>query len=166
MKQMSLIRFGVIIFSLMVVTAFISCKKTAEKTSEKMIETAIGKDANVDIDDQKVVIETEEGAFTSDASVRTWPKEIPNEVPEFKLGKMSNLSTRIMEEGKSWTFIFEDVSNTALDDYKKLLKEKGFKVGSINMPGGQGQVTGEKGKTIVAMMAGDNMATLNVSIEK
>jgi hypothetical protein len=150
---------------LALMTMFCSCKKSAEKTSEKMMETAIGDNANVNIDDQKVVIETEEGTFTSDASVKTWPKEIPNYIPEFKDGKIANLSTQLTNEGKAWTFIFENVSSTALKDYKKLLTDKGFKVSSISAPGGQGQITGEKDKTIVAMMSGDNMATLNVSIE-
>ena len=145
---------------------FESCKKSAEKTSEKIIERSIGKDANVDIEDQKIIVKTEEGTFTSDATVKSWPKDIPDEVPEFKFGKMSNLSTQAVDEGKSWTLIFEDVTENALEDYKTILKDKGFKVSSFTMPGGQGQVTGEKGNIIVAMMAGDNMATLNVSLEK
>ncbi|NNL15934.1 MAG: hypothetical protein HKO81_04750 [Flavobacteriaceae bacterium] len=158
--------FIVSFIALACMTILFSCKKTAEKATEKIIEKSMGDDANVDIDDQKIVMETEEGTFTSDATVRSWPKEIPNEIPEFKFGKISNLSTQVMDEGKGWTFIFEEVGKNAMDDYKKLLKDKGFKVSSISMPGGQGQVTGEMGKTIVAMMAGENMATLNVSIEK
>lgn len=154
-----------LIFSVCALVVLDSCKKTSEKTTEKIIEKSMGTDANVDIDDQKIVIETEEGTFSSDASIKSWPKEIPNEVPEFKFGKISNLATQVMDEGKGWTFVFEDVPQKAMEDYKKLLKDKGFKVSSISMPGGQGQVTGEKGKTIVAMMTGENMATLNVSIE-
>ena len=53
----------------MLLTAMNGCKKAAEKTNEKLIEESIGGDAKVDIDDQKVVIETDEGTFTTDANV-------------------------------------------------------------------------------------------------
>lgn len=166
MKHSLLKQSVLFVFAVCAMVAFDSCKKASEKTTEKIIEKSMSKDANVDIDDQKIVIETEEGTYTSDATVKSWPKEIPNDVPEFKFGEMSNLATQTMEEGKGWTFIFEDVGKDALEKYKTSLKDNGFKVSSISLPGGQGQVTGEKGKTIVAVMAGDDMATLNVSIEK
>ena len=165
MKQLSFCKVGTLLLSFFIIASFTSCKKSAEKTSEKIIERSIGKDANVDIEDQKIVVETEEGTFTSDANVKSWPKDIPDEVPEFTFGKMSNLATQMLDEGKGWTFIFEEIPENAIEDYKQLLKDKGFKVSSVNMPGGQGQVTGEKGNIIVAMMEGGSMATLNVSIE-
>ncbi len=151
---------------LAIMTMFCSCKKSAEKTSEKMIETAIGDNANVDIDDQKLVIETEEGTFTSDASVKSWPSEIPAEVPEFKFGKMANLATQNVKESTNWTFVFEEVPANALNDYKAILEDKGFKVSSVSVPGAGGQVTGEKDNIIVAVMAGEDMATVSVGIEK
>ena len=166
MKHLSFYKVGTILLSFFIMTCFTACKKSAEKTSEKIIEKSIGQDANVDIDDQKIVVETEDGTFTSDAATKSWPKDIPDEVPEFTFGKMSNLATQVVDEGKGWTFIFEEIPENAIEDYKQLLKDKGFKVSSINMPGGQGQVTGEKGNILVAMMAGESMATLNVSIEK
>ncbi len=44
------------LFALVIMTLFSSCKKSSEKTSEKILETAIGNNANVDMDDQKIVI--------------------------------------------------------------------------------------------------------------
>lgn len=158
--------FALTIIGLALVTFFTSCKKSAEKTSEAVIEKSIGKNANVDLDDKKIVIETDEGTFTSDATVKTWPKEIPNDVPEFKFGKMANLSTQNLEESKNWTFVFEDVPANALKDYKTILQDKGFKVSSVSIPGAGGQVSGEKDNLFVAVMAGEDMATLSVGIEK
>ena len=152
--------------AIVVMFVFDSCKKASEKTGEKLIETAIGDHANVDMSDDKIVIRTDEGTFTSDATIKSWPKEIPKDVPEFTEGTIANLSTQTIEDSFGWIFIFEDVSKSAPEDYKKLLKDKGFKVSSLNFTEGQGQITAEKDKTIVAMMFGDDMATLNVSIEK
>lgn len=163
-KQFILLLLSLVALALL--TMFNSCKKSAEKTSESIIEKSMGGDASVDLDDEKIVIETEEGTFTSDATVRSWPKEIPNEVPEFSFGKMANLATQNLEESTNWTFVFEEVPANALNDYKAILKDNGFKVSSVSIAGAGGQVTGEKDNIIVAVMAGDEMATVSVGIEK
>ena len=154
------------LLALALMTMFSSCKKSSEKTGEKILETAIGNNTDVDMDDEKIVVETDEGTFTSDATVRTWPNEIPNDVPEFEFGKIVNLSTMESDESTNWTFVFEEVANTVLDEYKAVLKSKGYKVSCISMPGGQGQITAEKGNIFVSVMAGDDMASLSVGIEK
>ena len=94
---------------------FNSCKKASEKTGEKMIETAIGNNADVDVDDEKIVIKTDEGTFTSDATADSWPDAIPNDVPEFKNGKIVNISSQDVKEGKNWTLLFEEVEDKALN---------------------------------------------------
>lgn len=172
MKNFTLIKIKPMLFfvlSLLVLalaTIFISCKKSAEKAQETIMEKAIGKNADVDLDNQKIVVETEEGTFTSDATVKKWPKGIPNDVPEFKFGKIANLSTQDMEESKNWTLVFEEVPTNALNDYKTILKDKGFKVTSVSVPGAGGQVSGEKDNMFVAVMAGEEMASLTVGLKK
>jgi len=95
-------------------TTFNSCKRAAEKSSEKMIEKSMGDDAKVDIDDEKVVIKTDEGTFTTDATGHSWPNEIPGDVPEFKAGKVISVTTQEMDDTKNWVVLFEDVPETAL----------------------------------------------------
>lgn len=168
MKTLNSIKFKqVYVFIILaLVTIFISCKKASEKTGEKFIETVIGNDADIDMDDEKIVIKTDEGTFTSDATVRTWPKEIPNDVPEFKEGNIVNVSTQVMDEGKNWTLLFEDISDKALNEYEATLKKNGFKVSSITMGGTNAHLTAEKGDLIVIVMGGEGMASLSVGIEK
>jgi hypothetical protein len=62
--------------------------------------------------------------------------------------------------------VFEEVPANALNDYKAILKDKGFKVSSVSIPGAGGQVTAEKENIFVAVMAGDDMATVSVGIKK
>lgn len=156
----------VLLLAVSVMFVLDSCKKASEKTGEKMIETAIGNNADVDMNDEKITIKTDEGTFTSDATASSWPDAIPNDVPEFKDGKIINVSTQVVKEGKNWTILFEEVDDKALNDYEAKLKKNGFKVSSITMGGTNAHVTGEKGDLIVIVMGGDGMVSLSVGTNK
>ncbi len=143
-------------------TIFNSCKRAAEKNSEKIIEKSIGDDAKVDIDDEKVVIKTDEGTFTTDATVYSWPKEVPGDVPEFKDGKVISVTTQEMNDAKNWVIIFEDVPQTALKKYKEELETEGFKINYTTMVGNGGHLAAEKGKLAVVVMVGDGNATVTL----
>lgn len=169
MKTLNLINLKqvfVFMLAIILMLVFDSCKKTSEKTGEKMMETMIGNNADVDMDDEKIVIKTDEGTFTSDATANSWPKEIPNDVPEFKDGKIVNVSTQVVDDGKNWTLLFEEVDDKALNEYESILKKNGFKVSSITMGGTNAHVTGEKGDLFVIIMGGDGMASLSVGTNK
>ena len=157
--------FAITLVLLALMTMFCSCKKSAEKAQEKIMETAIGENTDVDLDDEKIVIKTDEGTFTSDATIKSWPNEIPNDVPEFKDGKVVNVSTQSMDESKNWTVLFEDVPNNALDTYEAALKKNGFKVSTISIGDTKGQITAEKDKLFVVVMGGEGMASLSVGFE-
>jgi hypothetical protein len=138
-----------------------ACQNTAEKRAEKMIEQAIEGEADVNIEDKKFVVETEEGKFTAE-EVKSWPKDIPNAVPEFKLGKIVNAMTQTTPEANSWTMVFEEVPDEALEKFKKELENKGFKIESTIKMGTKGQVTAIKAPLTVMLMVGDGMASMSV----
>lgn len=138
-----------------------ACQNTAEKTTEKLIEQAIEGEADVDIEDKKFVVETEEGKFTSE-EVKSWPKDIPSSVPEFKLGKILNAMTQTTPEANTWTLVFEEVPDEALEKFKKELQDKGFKIESTVKMGTKGNMSAKKDNLMVVMMAGDGMASLSV----
>lgn len=139
-----------------------TCKRTAEKTSEKMIEKSIGEDADVDIDKEKVTIKTEEGTFTADASISSWPEEIPADVPEFKHGNIISVSTQEMGDSKNWVVMYEEVPPSALVKYKEDLENKGFKISYTTMVASGGHMAAEKGELAVMLMAGEGNATVTV----
>ncbi|NHF59748.1 hypothetical protein FK220_010370 [Flavobacteriaceae bacterium TP-CH-4] len=151
-----------LLFLVSATAIFESCKKAAEKTTEKMIEKSIGDKAKVDIDNEKVTIETEEGTFTTDATVHSWPDEAPEEVPEFAEGKVMSVSTQEMDDTKNWVVIFEEVPQTALQNYKKELEAKGFKINYTTVAGTGGHLAAEKGKLNVMVMVGDGNATVTI----
>ena len=169
MKKHILFNFKNLTLSILSFTLFIfinSCKKTSEKATEKMIEKSIGNDANVDIDDEKVTIKTEEGTFTTDANTNSWPDNISNDIPEFKYGEIISVTTQEMDEGNGWMIIFEEVSKTALSDYQTELKKKGFKITNMTTYGTGGMISAHKDKLIVTIISGDDNATVSVSAEK
>ena len=159
-------RVFLVILSLFVMTAFYSCKKTSEKASEKMIEKSIGDDATVDIDDEKITIETDEGKFTTDAKATDWPKEIPNDVPKFTKGKITAVTSQEMDGADNWAIIFEDVSENAIEDYKTTLKGKGFKIIFTTTAGTGGHMAAEKDNYNVMVMAADGDATVTIGVKK
>jgi len=141
---------------------FQSCKRTSEKTSEKIIEKSLGNDAEVDIDDEKVVIKTDEGTFTTDATMNSWPKEAPGEVPEFKYGDVIGVTTQEVDEANNWVVILENVPANALQEYKEILESEGFKINFTATVGTGGQLMAEKGKLAVMVMAGEGNATVTI----
>lgn len=165
-NKFNFIYFMVLLFAIGATTVFESCKRAAEKTSEKIIEKSIGEDAKVDIDDEKVVIETEEGTFTTDASVNVWPNEIPGEVPEFKKGKVMSVTTQEIDGSKNWVVMFEEVSGTALQEYKEQLENLGFKINYTTTAGTGGHLAAEKDKLAVMLMVGEGNATVTVGTDR
>lgn len=151
-----------LLLALTLITGIHSCKRAAEKTTEKIVEKSIGKDAEVDIDDEKLVIKTDEGTFTTDAKTNIWPKEIPKEVPEFKEGKVISMTTQEIDEAENWVVIFEEVSKNALQNYKKVLENKGFNIKYTTTAETGGYLAAEKDKLAVLLMVGEGSATVTV----
>lgn len=158
-------RLLLVILSMFLMTAFYSCKKASEKAGEKMIEKSIGDDATVDIDDEKITIETEEGKFTTDAKAKDWPKEIPKDIPEFKNGKVKAVNTQEVNGSNNWVIIFGDVSENALEDYKTTLKGEGFTIVFSTTAGTGGHMAAEKDDYNVMVMAAEGDATVTVGVK-
>jgi hypothetical protein len=155
-----------ILFAWCMLTPLTSCKKASEKASEKMIEKSIGNDADVDIDDEKVTVKTEEGTFTSDASARTWPSAIPNEIPKFEYGNIINVTSQEAEEMMGWIVMFENVKESDLKSYQADLEAKNFNINSVTSYNQGGLLTAEKDNMVVTVMIGDGNASINLAIEK
>ncbi len=165
-NPISLTRVMAILVAILLVTVSTSCKRAAEKTQEKIIEKAIGDKAKVDLDDEKIMIETEDGTFTADATIQSWPKEIPNEVPEFKNGKIVMVNTQNMKEGKNWVIIFEDVSSNATAKYKENLESNGFNINFTTTAGTGTHFAAEKDNITVMLMGDEGGASITVGIQE
>ncbi len=116
----------------------------------------------MDIEDEKVTIKTEEGTFTTNASVSSWPGEIPDDVPEFKNGKIVSVTAQETDGDKNWVVIFEEVPERALEKYKEDLENTGFKINYTTMTGSAGYLAALKNKLSVVVMTGEGNATVTI----
>lgn len=170
MKKISILIVSLTVMALMVVLyGLSSCKQTGEKTQEKVLEKTLeqggAKNADVDIDDQKITIESEEGKMQINAAGTQWPKEAPSEVPELKAGEIAGTTASESAQGRNWSVRYMGLNAEELDRYGALLKSKGFKISTIKGPKG-GMVTGEKDNITVIFAVSDKVSSLNISVLK
>lgn len=143
-----------------------SCQRAAEKQQEKIAEKAIeqgsGGKADVDIDKDKITIETGEGKIEINNTANVWPSEVPSDVPELNVGKIVGTTTTNAEEGKNWSIRYEGVPLEELEKYAATLKGNGFKIQTIKSGKG-GMVNGEKGAISVVFTVSKEVSVLMVS---
>ncbi|HNX90162.1 MAG TPA: hypothetical protein PKH58_13885 [Paludibacteraceae bacterium] len=147
-----------------------SCKNTGQKASdeaiEKTVENATGKDVEVNSNNETMEISTNDGKVKYDGNIKSWPDDIPAEVPEFTYCKIDGATISDVDNKIAYTFKIMDLNIDALKAYDKDLKAKGFE--SILMLIGEkgGTITAEKDGLSVALMGGDGNGTLSVQIPK
>ncbi|MDF2949502.1 MAG: hypothetical protein K0R07_1536 [Sedimentibacter sp.] len=92
-------------------------QKMEDKLAEKIVETALG--GNVDIDGEEVTIEGEDGAVTFGAG--EWPdSDLAKIIPEFKDGTITSV---VNSEGYVF-IIMEEVGEDNFKDYLDKVKSK------------------------------------------
>lgn len=98
--------------------------KIAEKSAEKILESATG--SKVDIDGENGVTVKNGDGQISTGSKAEWPKTMPSSVPEFKYGTISYSTSTDTETYKGWSVTYSEVSDGATDKYSKNLTDKGW----------------------------------------
>jgi len=147
-----------------------SCKNTGQKASdeaiEKTVENATGKDVGVNSTNETMEIDMNGGKVKYDGNIKSWPEDIPAEVPEFTYCKFDGATISDVDNKIAYTFKIVDLSVDALKAYDKGLKAKGFE--SVLMLIGEkgGTITAEKDGLSVALMGGDGNGSLSVQIPK
>jgi len=147
-----------------------SCKNTGQKASdeaiEKTVENATGKDAEVNTSNETMEIEMNGGKVKYDGNIKSWPDDIPAEVPEFTYGKIDGATISDVDNKIAYTFKIPDLSIDALKAYDKDLKAKGFESVLMLIGDKGGTITAEKDGLSVALMGGDGNGSLSVQIPK
>lgn len=169
MKHISGLYLGIILAFVTLFYGLPSCKQAGEKTQEKALEKAIeqggGEKADVDIDDQKITIESEEGKMQINAGANQWPKDAPAEVPELKTGQIAGTTTSESDQGRNWSVRYTGVAVEELDKYGAILKSQGFKINTIKAAKG-GMVSGEKGNIGVIFTVSEKVSSVIITERK
>lgn len=146
----------------------VSCKQASEKQGEKMMENtleqATGEKTDVDLDKNKVTIESDNMKTVIETDAKTWPETVPSEVPKFTWGNIIHTTTSEMDETKAWGVHFEGVPMDALDKFDTELKKAGFKTTKFTMGKG-GNVTAEKGKLLVTATIGEGKGYVSIQLQ-
>lgn len=146
-----------------------SCRQAGEKTQEKTLERAIeqggGGNADVDVDNQKITIESEEGKMQINTADNQWPKDAPAEVPVVTAGEIAGTTTSESARGRNWSIRFTGISIGELDRYGAVLKDNGFKINTMKAPKG-GMVTGQKGNIGVIFTVSEKVSSLIITVEQ
>lgn len=147
-----------------------SCKNAGQKASdeaiEKTVENATGKDVEVNTGNETMEIEMNGGKVKYDGNIKSWPDDIPAEVPEFTYGKIDGATISDVDNKIAYTFKIPDLSIDALKAYDKDLKAKGFESVLMLIGDKGGTITAEKDGLSVALMGGDGNGSLSVQIPK
>jgi len=161
---------GLIVLTFVFTVFTVSCQKASEKTGEKLMEKALenatGNEADVDLSSGKAVIQTGDGEVEVNSNAKSWPSEIPGEVPEFKFGKVIAVTTSNMDGNKSWNVSFDEVQDGFLDKYEAQLKEKGFETIIMKMGDKGGTISAETDKYSVFLMGGEGNLSIGVTGKK
>ncbi len=141
-----------------------SSEKQGEKAMEEMIEQGGNTNADVDIEENKVTIESDQGKVEiSNTGEETWPDDIPDIVPELKTGKITGITRSDAEGVKNWMVRYNEVPLEELDKYNTTLKAKGFKTMTMKTGKG-GMVNGEKDNLLVILTVAPEMSAISISI--
>ncbi len=160
--------WAILLFAVLPMLLF-QCKrasdKTAEQTAETIIETASGEKVDIDQEGDKISIKTDEGQLSVKAGEKSWPKDMPKDVPVLSGGQITNTATSQAPEADTWSLVYEGLTTKHLEDYETALKNAGYKTALFRMGDGA-SVSGEKGKLTVACFIGDGDGALTVSRRK
>lgn len=154
--------------SLLLLSVFstFSCKQAAEKQQERALEKAIeqsgDQNANVDIEKDKITIESDEGKMMIKTGEEKWPSNVPADIPELKVGTIIGTMVGESDQGNSWTIRYQGVEMDELEQYGTRLKNAGFKTTKIKSSKG-GMVSGEKGNLGVVFTVSPEVSVLVVS---
>jgi hypothetical protein len=161
---------GVAALSVLLILGLIGmtgCKKAGERFAEKSMENAIekasGGKAEVDLKSGNVKVKTAEGE-TSFSTAHEWPSDLPEGVPQFKMGKVKGV-TRHQAEGKNvWNVILESIEPGAIEKYTELLKSGGWTIGQTMSMGEGGMIQATKDTLgLIVMFNQDKTASLSVT---
>lgn len=170
MKKLSNFTIAALLLTGLFLFATSACKKAAEDRAEQKIEKAIeeadGTEAEVDITDSKITVETDEGTTEIKTGMKEWPKGIPNEVPRFNYGTFETAMTGDTPENMTWVLNFSDVRDKDIDDFEARLRKAGFKVSKMTITGMGLTLAGNKDDLAVTVRYAENSAVVGVNKEK
>jgi len=99
-------------------------RKAGEKLAEGILKAGTGGNVDVNSSGDGAKVETGDGSLSVGSSA-SWPKDMPNSVPEFKYGKIT-MAVSTDTNGKGWSVTYEAVESGAMEKYASDLSSAGW----------------------------------------
>ncbi len=149
---------GSVLFLILVFLPACQNKSAKEKAAEKVIGQVMkesgGKVTNVDIQGDKIRIQTKDGSGEINVT-DTWPEDMPGDVPRFTPGKIKGVNKSNVEGKKTWNVVIDETQAGAFSKYVEELKTKGWKI-DMNLTAGQGESVSASKPNYLLMVIFDN----------
>lgn len=144
---------------LAVVFIFSGCtKKVAEKTVERAIEKNIDSQANVDLADNQVTIETEQGTYQGGENL-SLPANFPDDIYILD-GKIVAAMSLAEKEGYSVSILTDQSVSKVKNKYESELKASGWTINLQMDYGDSAMVSAKKAdRTVTVSISNDNEGT-------
>ncbi len=158
-KKYIIIAILAILFIGFVSRYFISIKMT-DKRVENIIEEQIGGDVKIDSKNNSYSIKTDK-ADIGIGDMAKWPKDIPVDIPEITVGK---ITTVISTGGGGWSIVYSDFLKEDFLTYHSLLESKGWSnIGFFDSSINVVQMSKEKYQLIMVFNSQDKTFSLAIS---
>lgn len=164
MKKL-LIGVLVVVFAL----GLVGCKAISNKIGEEVGEGIAGKalGGDVEVDGDKVTIETEDGSVTMDSAEGELPDEFPDDFPMYDDTKVESTSSFAGDADITFyvNLTSEDATKDVYEWYKAELADAGWEITSDTYMSGDseggilGAKIGEESNLTLSVVSGDDVAT-------
>jgi hypothetical protein len=166
MKQKWFIPAAVVV-GVLVVGALL--RGAGERAAERAIERAAGGDADIDVDDGKITVKTDEGEWSTGGEM---PKDWPSDVPVYGGAKVLYSASANPATGSAGSYLAlqsSDSPDKVADFYKRELVAKGWTITSTATVNGAVYLGAQKAGRQLAFTAspaeGGTSVTLGISAE-
>jgi hypothetical protein len=119
-------------------------EKSAEKTMERMLTEATGKETSVDLRNGNVRVENKDMKVDI-ASSSTWPADIHADVPKFTGGAIVRVVTSNESGAKKFNIHYTGVREEAVKQYVQDLKARGWEANLMEIGNKAALLSAQKG---------------------
>ncbi|MFH1608892.1 MAG: hypothetical protein ABH951_02665 [Patescibacteria group bacterium] len=166
-NKKNLIIIGVIIAILVVsyVVNGFSGKKSVERKAEKILESQLGGDVDINSNGDSVFIETKDGSFSAGESTK-WPADMPSDIPEITFGKLTMVSSSSIG-GQAWQVSVSDVTKSDYTSYHSSLLAGGWiNTGMVSANIDVAQMSKGNYDLIIALNSEENTFVLTATVKQ
>jgi hypothetical protein len=138
-------------------------KRSAERRAERLLESQLGGNVDIDSDGDSVSIKTKEGTFTTGSAAK-WPADMPKDIPVITFGELK-MASSVSVNGQGWQVSVDKATKADFTTYYSALLTNGWtNVGLVNTSVDFAQMTKGNYDLLLAFNPEDSSFVLTVAV--